>query len=71
MGRQGCHRWAGVQDVPLAQHEQKQSTALFAAQGLASPTKSNLNFECKVWHCKFFRIKQFILHTIDLIKNID
>ncbi|MFW1643121.1 hypothetical protein [Acinetobacter guillouiae] len=40
MGRQGCRRWAGVQDVPLAQHEQKQSTALFAAQGLASPTKS-------------------------------
>ncbi|EPH38650.1 hypothetical protein FHR28_002957 [Acinetobacter sp. BIGb0196] len=36
MGRHGCRRWAGVQDVPLA-HEQKQSTALFAAQGLASP----------------------------------
>ncbi|EPH39169.1 hypothetical protein [Acinetobacter guillouiae] len=35
MGRQGCRRWAGVQDVPLAKHEQKQSTALFAAQGLA------------------------------------
>ncbi|NII37536.1 hypothetical protein FHR28_002445 [Acinetobacter sp. BIGb0196] len=30
----------GVQDVPLAQHEQKQSTALFAAQGLAIPAKS-------------------------------
>ncbi|MEQ1319280.1 MULTISPECIES: hypothetical protein [Acinetobacter] len=56
MGRQGCRRWAGVQDVPLAQHEQKQSTALFAAQGLAipakseaSPTQSYLNIECKVW----------------------
>ncbi|MGE8532497.1 MAG: hypothetical protein ACN6N1_16570, partial [Acinetobacter guillouiae] len=64
MGRHGCRRWAGVQDVPLAQHEQKQSTALFAAQGLASPTKSEasptqsyLNFECKVWHCKLFIIK--------------
>ncbi|ENV15114.1 hypothetical protein [Acinetobacter guillouiae] len=40
-------------------HEQKQSTALFAAQGLASPTKSeasptqsNLNFKCKAWHCE-------------------
>jgi|GEM_PF-3845483 len=30
-------RNAGVQDVPLAKHEQKQSTALFAAQGLAYP----------------------------------
>jgi len=34
---------------------------LFAAQGLASPTKSEasptqwyLNFECKVWHCTLF-----------------
>ena len=50
--------WVGVQDVPLT-HEQKQSTALFAAQGLASPTKSeasptqsNLNFKCKAWHCE-------------------
>ena len=47
----------GTRRTP-AQHEQKQSTALFAAQGLASPTKSEapptqsyLNFECKVWHC--------------------
>ncbi|MFW2097027.1 MULTISPECIES: hypothetical protein [unclassified Acinetobacter] len=37
--------WA--QDIPLA-HEQKQSTALFAAQGMATPTKSDLNFEHKV-----------------------
>lgn len=35
--RHGCRCWTGVQDVPLAQHEQKQSTDLFAAQGLASP----------------------------------
>jgi len=45
----------------LAQYKQKQSTALFAAQGLASlmksgssPTQRWLNFECKVWHCKSF-----------------
>ncbi|MCS4298560.1 MULTISPECIES: hypothetical protein [Acinetobacter] len=36
MWRHGCRRWVGVQDGPLAKHEQKQSTALFAAQGLAS-----------------------------------
>jgi len=41
-GRHGCRRWTGVQDVPFA-HEQKQSTALFAAQGLASPTKSEVS----------------------------
>ena len=49
--------WVGVQDVPLT-HEQKQSTALFAAQDLASlkseasPTQSDLNFKCKAGHCK-------------------
>jgi hypothetical protein len=74
VGRQGCRRWAGVKDVPLAKHEQKQSIALFAAQGLESltksealPTQSYLNFECKVWHCSFFIIKQFF-QKIDLIK---
>ncbi len=30
----------GVRPIPLAQHEQKQNTALFAAQGLTIPTKS-------------------------------
>ena len=37
VGRHECRRWAGVQDVPHTQHEQKQSIALFAAQGLTSP----------------------------------
>ncbi|KAB0625731.1 hypothetical protein F7P82_15575 [Acinetobacter guillouiae] len=50
--------WVGVQDVPLT-HEQKQSTALFAAQGLASPTQSDLNLKCKAWHCKLD------LHTLN------
>jgi len=57
-------------NVPLAKHEQKQSTDLFAAQGLASPLKSEasptqwyLNFECNVWHCKLFIIKQFFLYN--------
>ncbi|WP_353159964.1 hypothetical protein [Acinetobacter guillouiae] len=66
-------RNAGVQDVPLAKHEQKQSTALFVAQGLASPTKSEvsptqryLNFEGKVWHCKLFD-NQTIYFPIQLI----
>ncbi|MDN5489500.1 MAG: hypothetical protein L0G57_03990 [Acinetobacter sp.] len=36
MWRHGCRRWVEVQDVSLTQHEQKQSTALFAAQGLSS-----------------------------------
>ena len=51
--------WVGVQNVPLTQHEQKQSTALFATRGLespikseTSPTQSHLNFKCKAWHCK-------------------
>ncbi len=30
----------GLQDVPFAQHEQKQSIALFAVRGLASLAKS-------------------------------
>ena len=78
MGRHGCRRWAGVQDVPLA-HEQKQSTALFAAQGLAtltkseaSPTQSYLNFNIKCGIASFFIIEHFLfLHAIDLIKNIN
>ena len=40
MRRHGRLRWAGVQDVPLAQHEQKQSIAVLTAQCLASTTKS-------------------------------
>ncbi|MFW2032957.1 hypothetical protein [Acinetobacter sp. ULE_I037] len=64
--------WAGIQDVPLT-HEQKQSTALFAAQGLtspttseASPTQRHLNVECKVWHCKLF-YNQTIYFSIQLM----
>ncbi|MGE8532005.1 MAG: hypothetical protein ACN6N1_14045 [Acinetobacter guillouiae] len=56
-----------------AKHEQKQSTALFVAQGLASPTKSEAsptqrysNFEGKVWHCKLFD-NQTIYFPIQLI----
>ncbi|MFW1912916.1 hypothetical protein ACG9ZJ_04180 [Acinetobacter sp. ULE_I064] len=30
----------GLQDVPFAQHEQKQSIALYAVRGLASLAKS-------------------------------
>jgi hypothetical protein len=55
-----------LQDVPLAKHEQKQSTALFAAQGLALPTQSDLNFEHKVWHCKPF-YNQLIYLSMQLI----
>ena len=50
--------WVGVQDVPLT-HEQKQSTALFEAQGVASstkneasPTQRDLNLKCKARHYK-------------------
>jgi hypothetical protein len=52
--------WVGIQNVPLTQHEQKQSTALIATRGLespmksdTSPTQSDLNFKCKARHCKF------------------
>ncbi|MGR2920509.1 hypothetical protein FY049_08225 [Acinetobacter sp. 1125_18A] len=58
MGRQGCRRWAGVQDVPLAQ--QKIFVIFSSLKSEASPTQWYLNFECKVWHCKLFIIKQFI-----------
>ncbi|MGR2920667.1 hypothetical protein FY049_09025 [Acinetobacter sp. 1125_18A] len=58
MGRHGCRRWAGIQDVPLAQ--QKIFVIFSSLKSEASPTQRYLNFEYKVWHCKLFIIKQFI-----------
>jgi len=64
--------WVELQDVPFIQHAQKQSMALFAAQGLepptkseASPTLSDLNFKCKAGHCKLDR---HTLHFYAMVK---
>lgn len=64
--------WVELQDVPFTQHAQKQSMALFAAQGLepptkseASPTQSDLNFKCKAGHCKLDR---HTLHFYAMVK---
>jgi len=62
--RQGCRRWAGVQDVPLA--KQKIFVIFSSLKSETSPTQRDLNLECKMWHCKPF-YNQLIYFSMQLI----